>query len=136
MSMRTVRASAKEVRSHWADRELTLRQAAAALGMSVDALQARAVAMKLPPRKGGRREVIRPRQEGEFRAMWRAGVSAREIAQHYSCSYFAVVNTAARLGLPARGTGFRPKLTRAKYLEVRLAVAMSALAASERAGVQ
>lgn len=132
MAMRIVRAGAAEVRRLWADQERTLPQAAAALGMSVDALQARAVRMQLPPRKEGRREVIRPRHEGEFRAMWIAGISARQIGEHFGCSYFAVVNTAKRLGLPARGAKWRPKMTKAEFLEIRLSVAMSAFVARER----
>ena len=136
MSMRVVRASASDVRRVWADEERTLPQAAAALGMSVDALQRRAVRLRLPPRKCGRREVVRPRQEVEFRVMWKAGVSARKIGEYFGCSYFAVINSAKRLGLPMRGANFRPQMTLTQFLEVRLAVAMTASIEQERRAVR
>jgi len=132
MAMRVVRAAAVDVRRLWMDQERTLPQAAAALGMSVDALQARATRMKLPPRRGGRREVVRPGQEAEFRVMWAAGISARQIGLYFGCSYFATINTARRLGLAPRGANFRPKMTVAQFLEVRLAVAMTAAIERER----
>ena len=132
MVMRVVRASVTDVRRVWADQERTLPQAAAALGMSVDALQARAVRLQLPPRRGGRRESIRPRQEAEFRVMWMAGISARIIGEYFGCSYCAVINAARRLQLPARGANFRPKMTLTEFLEIRLAVAMTARIETER----
>jgi len=124
MAMRSIQASAAEVRRIWSDAELTLPQAAARLGMSKDALQARAAALGLSHRRTGRREAIRPWQEAEFRLMWRAGVSARVIGEAFGCSYFAVINTAMRLKLVMRGAGFRPRMTLGQYREARLGIAM------------
>lgn len=131
MTMRVVRAKSRDIQRVWCNAEMLLPEAAASLGMSIDCLQDRAVALGLPQRRTGRREVIRPHQEAEFRLMWRAGVAARQIGQHFGCSYFAVVNTAARLGLAARGAGFKPRMTLASYHEARLAVSMRSLAAQE-----
>lgn len=103
--------------------------------MSKDTLQARAKALGLPPRKGGQREVIRPRQEAQFKALWSAGVAAREIAGHFGCSYFAVVNTAARLGLTMRGAGYRPRMTLAQFVEGRVVAAMAIAAKAENAAL-
>lgn len=132
MAMRVIQVRAAEVRRAWCDAELTLPQAAARLGMSIDALQDRARALGLAPRRTGRREVIRPHQEREFRIMWRAGVSAREIGRHLGgASYSAVVSTAARLGLAARGAGYRPRLTLEAYLQRKMGIAMAQLAQQE-----
>lgn len=136
MVMRVIRVSGREVRRAWCDTELTLPEAAASVGMSIDALQDRAAALGLPARRTGRREVIRPHQEAEFAAMWSAGIAAREIAGHFGCSYFAVVNTAARLGLPMRGAGYRPRLRLARWPEYRMAQAMTAFAARENAALK
>lgn len=136
MAMRVIRASDVDVRRLWADEERTLSQAAAVLGMSVDALQARAARLNLPSRRDGRRAVIRPKHEAEFRVMWAAGISARIIGEHFGCSYFAVINTARRLQLPARGTNFRPKMSLTEFLEIRLAVAMTARIEKERRSAQ
>lgn len=124
MSYRTLMAKATDVRRVWLDSELTLPQAAAAVGMSKDALQARAKDLQLPPRRTGRRERIRPHMEHDFRLMWIAGVSAREIGTHFGCSYFSVINTAMRLKLEMRGSGYRPKMSLAQFFETRLAIAM------------
>ncbi len=133
MVCRTVRASAEAVRRAWLDGELTLRQAAASVGMAKDALQARAAALGLPARRTGRREVIRPHQEAEFAGLWRAGVAVREIAGHFGCSYTATVGTAVRLGLPPRGAGYRPSMTLASWMEARLARALAECARAEKA---
>ena len=130
MGMRVILARTADVRRVWSDTELTLPQAAAAVGMSKDALQARATALGLPQRRTGRREAVRPHQEAEFRLMWLAGVSARIIGEAFDCSYFAVINTAARLGLDMRGTGYRPRMTLEQYREARLGLAMRLSAAS------
>lgn len=133
MACRTIRTPAGKVRAAWTDSELTLRQAAACVGMSKDALQARAAALGLPPRRTGRREVIRPCMEAEFADLWAAGVAAREIATRFGCSYFAVINTATRLGMPMRGAGFRPKLRLAEWRAMRLRQAMAEQARAENA---
>lgn len=124
MSYRTISAKTSEIRRAWLDPELTLPQAAASVGMSKDALQARARDLKLPARRTGRRERIRPHMERDFRLMWIAGVSAREIGRHFKCSYFSVINTAIRLGLDLRGKGYRPRMTLAQFFETRLAITM------------
>lgn len=129
--MREIRARAVDVRRVWLDAELTVPEAAAQVGMSADALRARADALGLPARKGGRREVIRPHQEAMFREMWAAGISARAIGAAFACSYFAVINTASRLGLPARRAGFRPKLKIAEFAADLLRAEMAAVAAQE-----
>ncbi|GLS86663.1 winged helix-turn-helix domain-containing protein [Cypionkella aquatica] len=131
MAMRSIRAKNADIQRAWSNVEVLLPEAAANLGMSVDCLQDRAIALGLPQRRTGRREVIRPHQEKEFRLMWRAGVAARQIGAHFDCSYFAVVNTAVRLELEARGAGFRPRMTLSAYCEVRLGVAMRASVAAE-----
>lgn len=132
MVCRVIRAKEADIRRVWLDNELTLDQASVVLGMSKDSLRDRAVRLGLPPRKGGSRCVIRRKAEPEFRLMWKAGVSARVIGARFGCSYFAVVNTAARLGLEMRGAGYRPKLTFDQYRERKLAAAMSLAAAKER----
>lgn len=135
MACRVIRASAADVRRVWADTELTLPQAARALDMSEDALRDRAVALGLSKRKAGQREVIRPHREAEFRLMWRAGVSARQIGLAFGCSYFGVVNTAKRLGLAMRGANYVPKMTLTQYHETRLRLRIAAdIAAGRDAG--
>lgn len=136
MAMREIRARACDVRRVWLNPELTLPQAAAAVGMAKDSLQRRAAALGLPARRSGRREVIRPRQEAEFAAMWAAGVAAREIGTYFGCSYFAVINTATRLGLPMRGAAYRPRLTLSGWREARMAQAMTAFAVRENAALK
>ncbi|AWD21596.1 hypothetical protein [Fuscovulum blasticum] len=132
MVMRSIRASASDVRAAWLDPELTLCQAAESVGMSKDALQARAALLGLPARRTGRREVIRPHHEAEFRLMWKAGVAAREIGDAFGCSYFAVINTAARLGLVMRGAGFRPRLALSEFREIQLRVSMETRVQAEQ----
>ena len=132
MVMRSIRASASEIRAAWLDPELTLCQAAARVDMSKDALQARAALQDLPARRTGRREVIRPHHEAEFRLMWKAGVAAREIGDAFNCSYFAVINTAARLHLDRRGAGFRPRLKLSEFREIQLRVSMQTRIRSEQ----
>lgn len=130
--MRVIKASTADVRRAWCDQDMTLPQAAASVGMSVDTLRDRAAMLGLPSRCMGRQKVIRPHQEAEFRVMWRLGISARLIGQHFGgASYFAVVSTAARLGLPARGAGYRPPMTLDEYRDHRLAVAMKAAATAD-----
>lgn len=121
MAMRSISVSAEAVRKAWLDPELTLLQAAARVGMSKDAMQDRAAALGLPHRRTGRREVIRPYQEPEFRTMWTLGISARVIGEYFGGSYFAMINTAQRLGLPMRGAGFQPRMTLDDYRQHRLA---------------
>lgn len=133
MVCRVIRAKEADIRRAWLDAELTLPEACTLVGMGKDALQARAAALGLPARRTGRREVIRPHQEREFRLMWGAGISARCIGAAFGCSYFAVVNTAARLGLGMRGAGYRPKMTLNQFRERQLSIAMGATAAKERA---
>lgn len=131
MVMRLIRATNTDIRRVWLDSELTLVQAAAAVGMSKDALQGRAAALGLGHRRMGRREAIRPHQEAEFRRMWAAGVGARIIGTAFGCSYCAVINTATRLGLPMRGAGYRPKMTLGQFRETELGRAMRVHAALE-----
>ncbi|MDR5655231.1 hypothetical protein [Ruixingdingia sedimenti] len=133
MACRSIRASTAAVRQAWLDTELTLPQAAASVGMAKDALQARALALGLPRRRTGRREVIRPHQAAEFADLWQDGVAAREIGAHFGCSYFAVINTAMRLGLAMRKAGYRPAMTLAAWCEGRLAHAMANHARAENA---
>ena len=133
MAMRSIRAKNADIRRAWSNVEVLLPETAATLGMSVDCLRDRAQALGLPQRRTGRREVIRPHQEREFRLMWRAGVAARQISAHFDCSYFAIINTAVRLDLQARGAGFRPRMTLSAYCEARLGIAMRASVAAESA---
>lgn len=134
MVMRTVRVSGDAVRNAWLNEELTLPQAAESIGMSKDSLQTRAAALGLRPRRTGRREVIRRQQEPEFRTMWTLGISVRAIGEHFRGSYFAMINTARRLGLPMRGAGFRSRMTLNDYRQHRLAamIAISIIDAPER----
>lgn len=135
MVMRVIKAAATDIKRAWLDTELTLPEAAASVGMSIDALQDRAAGLNLRARRTGRREVIRPHQEREFRLMWKAGVAAREIGAHFGCSYFAVVNTAARLALDMRGAGYRPKMTLSAYHETKAGIALRISVTHERAAM-
>lgn len=126
MAMRTVLASANDIRAVWLDAELTSAEAAAKLGMHPDTLRRRANMLGLPERQTGRREVIRQKDEARFIAMWDAGVSARVIGQCFGCSYFATINTATRLGLKMRGHGYRPHMTLQQFEEHEVRLAMQA----------
>jgi len=132
MAMRVIRASNDAIRRAWHNGEQTLTEAASGLGMSPDALRDRAMGLGLSPRRGGRREVIRPHQEAGFSALWQSGVSAREIGAHFGCSYYAVINTAQRLGLTMRGAGFRPRLRLADWQQDQLGAALARAAQTIR----
>ena len=125
MAMRVVRASNTSIRQAYLDQELTLPQAAASLGMCVDALRARAAGLGLPPKRGGRRMAIRPHQEAELRTMWALDLSIYDIAEHFGCSYTAVRNAALRVGLPARSYGYKPSMALHDYRQYRLSVLMA-----------
>lgn len=129
MAIYITKVKSADVARAWCNTELFMADAAASVGMSVDCFRDRAYALGLPKRRPGPRQVIRPRQEAEFRLMWRAGVSARQIGRYFDCSYFAVINTARRLNLTMRGVGYKPGFTLDAFCELRLGVAMRAGAA-------
>lgn len=135
MTMRTVRLSNAEVMRAWLDTSRTLTEHAGHLGAAVETIQRRAKLLELPRRKCGRREVIGTKDEREFLAMWDCGVSAREIGRAYGCSYFAVVNTARRLGREARTSAFRARMRLRDFREMQLAERIAVVAKSEDAAI-
>lgn len=119
--------SAARFRQLWADKSLTKDTLPAVAGCSYDTLQKRAVAMGLPPRSPGRAKL------GGllFAEMWRAGVSATEMAAHFGASQTGVTRAALRLGLPGRGAGTQPLIGLSAFLELRLLRRMAVDRATE-----
>lgn len=75
---------------------------------------------------------IKPTDEGLFASMWRAGIASGEIATHFKVSGRTVSNTYVRLGLQARTTGTRPKMTLAQFFEAQLGELMARQAQIEQ----
>lgn len=103
------------------------------LGVPDKAIHQAAVRLGLPPRNSSRWKCItleqylagvaekvaekRARDEAEFAAMWRAGVSASDLAAHLGVNRSNVYARASRNGLKRCG----PKISLAEYLQQQLA---------------
>ncbi len=89
------------LRAAWFDTRLTYDDLAAKFGMTPQAISRRARLLGLPHRAG----LVNPRHAitcPDFAAIWRAGVPAIRIAEHYDVARNTVTATAARMGLPTR----------------------------------
>ena len=109
--MTAKRIPAATIRRAWQDTSQSITECAEALGISRATLIRRAKLHGLPPRTNGRGPAI---VGNEFKAMWRAGVYARDLAAHYECHHMTVCNTARRLNLPRR-TNLRAHMTLEQY---------------------
>ena len=104
------RVSQAEFARLWADRSITTDEIGRRLGITRQAVCQRAQARGLPPRKGHQRfqRAIPPGRDDEFRALWEARVSVREMCRRLGCQPWNVRQHAARLGYPPRVKGWRP----------------------------
>ena len=129
---------AAAIRKAWLDQSLTTADAAYSVGLSRSNLWRRAKALDLPARKQGNRFVML--DERMFARMWRAGVSARELAAHFGYHFQTMSKMAGRLQLPRRREGGRQVgLSVAEYLETercdRLRTGMARSAQLEQAAL-
>lgn len=121
--------SPAKIRRAWADQERTIAELAQELGMHPRHLQDRAAAMKLPPRRGGRRPAL---DDERLRAMWDAGVSIADIAAALGAHYNGIQKAARRLKLKPRVQGRHYRLTIEEFEADQLRLRMAAEAAEAR----
>jgi transposase-like protein len=114
----------------WTDTDRTVKQIAAELGISTDALTRRARAHGFPPRARGAKTVYSP--PADFPEMWRFGVGVAAIAREHGCANYTVSRWAREAGLPLRYQRLKAR-TMAEYIEHTLAKQMAQGAAKERA---
>lgn len=125
------RISPKAIRTAWLDKTITTAEAARRVGLSPRALYERSIAMGLPSRRCG----VPPKPwPQDFDAMWRAGVTVREMARackRASPSHITI--EAKRRGLPARKSGAKKNsLTLKGFAELRILESLRAQADRER----
>lgn len=118
------------LREVWADDRLTVAQAAAACGLSEVGLRNRARRLGFPARRLGPKPHF---SDTDFRALWVAGVSLREVAALFGVDRTTLSCAARRLALVPRGSGWQPKMTLAQFQEAQLAERMLAVARGEAA---
>ena len=92
----------------WADPKVTVVDMAAALGISPQAVSRRAMHRGLSNR--GRLAAISIKDDEAFKAMWEAGKTLAEIAEHFGCCRHSATATRKRLGLKPRPRGPRTKI--------------------------
>lgn len=126
--------SALKLRTLWLDYTISKDQAAARAGMSSRHMQDLAVKAGLP-----RRPIHCPPKvivdQREFRMMWAAGVSTKDIAEAFGCYRKTVLREAHRMGLPPRHPGFTGTCTLDQYQATRLRLSMAAAARVEQAAI-
>lgn len=108
------RISRAEFAAMWADRSITRREIAASVGLSEKGVSCRAKAYGLALR-GLRTKRPSIKDESLFRAMWGAGVGCDDLARYFKVDRRTIDNTRARLELPMRYKGQRPKMTAAQF---------------------
>ncbi len=123
----------------WNDHSIPTQRIAEAMGVTRQTVSWHAHQMGLPSRAGLRHRKADP---ALLREMWLAGVSAREIAEHFGMAHHACVVTAAKnLGLPGRvrgpagyrNGGWVANLPIAEFWQAKLAARMEEFVRSERA---
>jgi hypothetical protein len=124
------------IRKLWQDPGLTRPQAARIAGLTVANLWRRAKKLGLPPRgEGGRPVSVSQEDIPLFRTMWRAGVSAADMAGHFGISRDTPLKMAVRLGEAPRGRARRP-ISLSQFLEAELARHLAIEAATTRAALR
>jgi len=120
----------------WSRRDIAIKDIAARLGVTRQAICSKAKTFGLPSRAGNQ---IKYGSDDIFRRLWLAGVSTNEIAAALGYSHKSAVGVRSKaMGLPARtrmssdgGPGGWPRaLTMAQYQEQLLAERMAREAAS------
>lgn len=127
---RGITVSEADFRRMWEDESLTLMAIGQRLGISAQAVVCRADARCLPKRKIFRDRAI---TDPEFPAMYRAGVSTRELQELYGCAHTVIPKTARAMGLPPRNVGRWSSISIAQFREQQLLARMAEVAAAERA---
>lgn len=126
----------------WNNHKISTQRIADTLGVTRAAVSWRAHHMGLPTRAKLRRRKADPEL---LRRLWLAGVSAKEIAQHFGMSHHSCAVTAARkLGLPRRergpagrmNGGWKANLPIAEFWDQQAAAAMAEDAARTRAALE
>lgn len=122
------RIPAAKIREVWAKTDISLTDAAKAVGLSERTLWKRAMALKLKPKPfGPARAPVHP----QFASLWRNGVGTRQIAALTGVAHSTVTITAKRMGLPPREKSHRP-ITVDEWAQIELAEKMRATAAAEQ----
>lgn len=87
----------------WARHDITTARIAEALGVSRQALSAKAKTLGLPSRAKVRKRLC---DDETFARMWRAGVNTADMARHFGYSHRSCIGIRAELlGLPRRTRG-------------------------------
>ena len=118
----------------WGRHDIPIRVMADALGVSRQAVSQRARALGLPSREKVR---IKLSRDDEFRRLWLAGVSTKDIAAHFGYRSHSCITVRRRgLGLPPRTRskgggrcGWAETITLTEFREVELARKMKEAAA-------
>ena len=102
--MTKYRMSARRVRDLWLDHSKTTEESARELGVSRQVFSGAAKRLGLPPRPKAVSDMLKRKgSDGEFRAMWLAGVAEDSIRSHFGYAHRqAVGERRVRMGLPAR----------------------------------
>ncbi|MBK8772911.1 MAG: hypothetical protein IPM06_21110 [Rhizobiales bacterium] len=113
----------------WSDIYITTDQIAADIGVHRSSVAGIAQRFGLDQRKSGVKPIKAPL---EFRLMWLAGVSSREIAQHFCWSRNHTIVIARRESLPGRRQGEKAKMSLSEFHQAMMAAKMRHTAAIEQ----
>lgn len=105
-------------RRAWESRDLTLRELAEQMGVSVQTLQARARQFGFGPRAPVRRRLLDGHEE-EMLRMRALGMSNAAIGEVFGAHWMTVLVQFRRLRAPSRGSGRRGALSAVEYLALR-----------------
>ena len=113
----------------WMRKEIPLKKIAGSLGVTRQAISAKAKSLGLPSRAGNQRPAQKVDNE-TFKRMWLAGVNTTEMAEHFGYAHpSAIGHRRVLLGLPPRvrskgGTnkgGWMQTISMAQFAEMELA---------------
>jgi hypothetical protein len=124
--------SLREFSDLWNDDRLTVQQIGDRLGVTIQAVSARAKSRGLPPRGKMTARKIAMESVPLLRSMWVANVGLREMQRHFGCCHTAITKAARRLGFPPRNATRWNIITIAEFMDQQTAARMVEAAKTER----
>ena len=130
------RIPAARIRALWLDPTIRTEDAAKQLGISRQLLSDMASRLGLPSRKGLGGKIRSKGTDAEFRRLWLAGVSLKDMQAYFGyASHRGVCTRRERLGLPLRTRGgcgkrWRETISITDYHDALLAEAMAGAASA------